>query len=222
MKRLTKIIIAVSMLYVGANANQWRDAEISASGQKMWKDIGYTDFNEAKKWGTSEYSYNKAKKWSRNGIKSYDEASKWMKIGINSPAIAKSFSKNGYTVSKIKNICGDKIVPYNDFLKSNIHTYEDKCIMGGFKISSVIETKSFFSGRKIEAFAFNIVNFYGNDTMGDRAVWIKADDKKLTQDFVEKNAIYGLYKITDDTKDVDLANGSSITVNILDRIIAVK
>jgi uncharacterized protein YktA (UPF0223 family) len=58
--------------------------------------------------------------------------------------------------------------------------------------------------------------------MGDRAVWIKADDKKLTQDFVEKNAIYGLYKITDDTKDVDLANGSSITVNILDRIIAVK
>jgi hypothetical protein len=222
MKNLTKILLTVSILSIGANANEWRDAKISASGEKMWKNIGYTNFNEAKKWGMSEYNYNKAKRWSLNGIKSYDEASRWIKLGVNSPAIASQFKKNGFNTSKIKKVCGDKLVPVGNFLNSNIHTYEDKCIMGGFIISSVIEEHSFFGGDKIEAFAYNLTEFYGEEVMGKRAVWITADDKKLTQDFIEKKAIYGLYKITNDTKEVDLANGSNLTINILDRIIAVR
>ena len=222
MKNLTKIALVVSMLIIGANANEWRDAKISKSGEKMWYDIGYSKFSEAKKWGTSEYSYNKAKKWSRNGIKSFDEANKWIKIGVSSPAIAIKFKESGYSTDKIKKICNGKLVSISDFLNSSIHTYEDKCIMGGFKISSVIENSSFSGGHKIEAYAHNLIIKYNRELMGNRAVWIKATDKSLTKDFIEQKTIYGLYKITDDTKDVDLANGSSLTVNILNRVIAVR
>ena len=222
MKKLTtKIILALSLITITANANEWRDAEISKAGEKMWKKIGYTKFSEAKKWGTGEYDFYKAKKWALNGFKSYDESIKWIELGVNSPAIAKMFKKSGYSVAKIQNECGNKLIDVHKFLTSNIYSFENKCFMGGFKISSVEERKV-SNKRKIEAFAYNIIIKYGDEYKGNRAVWITARNKELVQDFVRANSIYGLYKVTPKTKKVNLVNGSSLKINILDRIIAVK
>lgn len=222
MKKITKIILAVSMLSIGANANEWRDAKISETGQKMWNSIGYTDIKEVRKWGTSEWDFNKAKKWSRNGIKSHREASKWTRAGVPSPSIAKRFKKNGFTVEKIRRTCQGALIPIKKFLSSNIHTFKNKCIMGGFKISSVEESSSFFGGTKIEAFAYNVISRYGKNKNGDRAIWITAKNKDLVTDFVDNKVVYGLYKIEEDIKSVDLVNGSSKKINVLNRIIAFR
>lgn len=214
MKKLTKVLIAVTMLTIGANANEWRDAKISQSGQDMWKAIGYTDLKKVKEWGVSEKSYYKAKKWSRNGIKSYNEAKEWMDVGINTPSFAKALKdQNNMTANDVADKCG-KLISIYDYKKSNVNVYPDKCFMSGFKLITVTQEDSFFSDTTYIAYA-NVMN-------DSRVVSIHTKDVRLSSDFVNKNKIYGLFKITDKLETLDMTDGSQLTVNQLERLAIIK